>query len=74
LILKILRETGGGAVAVSDEEMRIAQHELAGQAGIFSSPEGAATLAAVKTLLANGTIQPDESVVLFVTASGVKYL
>lgn len=74
LILKILRETGGGAVAVSDEEMRIAQHELAEQAGIFSSPEGAATLAAVKTLLANGTIQPDECVVLFVTASGVKYL
>jgi threonine synthase len=74
LILKILRESGGVAVAVSDEEMRIAQHELAGQAGIFSSPEGAATLAAVKTLLANGTIQPDESVVLFVTASGVKYL
>jgi threonine synthase len=74
LILKILHESGGGAVAVSDEEMRIAQHELAGQAGIFSSPEGAATLAAVKTLLANGTIQPDESVVLFVTASGVKYL
>jgi threonine synthase len=44
------------------------------QEGIFASPEGAATLAALDQLLANGTIHSDDSVVLFITASGVKYI
>ncbi len=51
-----------------------AQRQLAKQEGIFASPEGAATLAAVNQLLADGSIQSDESVVLFITASGVKYI
>jgi threonine synthase len=74
LILEIIRDSGGTAVAVSDEDMLLAQQELATQVGIFSSPEGAATLSALRKLQANETIQPGESVVLFVTASGVKYL
>lgn len=74
LILDIIRESGGTAVAVSDEDMLLAQKDLANQAGIFSSLEGAATLSALRILQANGFIQPGESTVLFVTASGVKYL
>jgi threonine synthase len=74
LILEIIRESGGTAVAVSDEDMVLAQQELATQAGIFSSPEGAATLSALRKLQVNGFIRPGEKSVLFVTASGVKYL
>ena len=74
LILEIIRESGGSAVAVKDGAMIAAQNQLAKQEGIFASPEGAATLAAVNQLLVDGTIQPTESVVLFITASGVKYI
>lgn len=74
LILEIIRESGGSAVAVKDGAMIAAQSQLAKQEGIFASPEGAATLAAVNQLLVDGTIQPTESVVLFITASGVKYI
>ena len=74
LILEIIRESGGSAVAVKDGAMIAAQSQLAKQEGIFASPEGAATLAAVNQLLVEGTIQPTESVVLFITASGVKYI
>lgn len=74
LILEIIRESGGSAVAIKDGAMIAAQSQLAKQEGIFASPEGAATLAAVNQLLVEGTIQPTESVVLFITASGVKYI
>jgi threonine synthase len=72
LILEILRESGGTAVAVGDDAILEAQIELGRQEGIYTSPEGAATLAGLKKLLANGFIQPEESVALFITASGVK--
>lgn len=74
LILEILRESDGSAVAVKDVDIVAAQRQLANQEGIFASPEGAATLAAVNQLLTNGTIKLDDSVVLFITASGVKYI
>ena len=74
LILEILRVSDGTAVAVKDVAMIAAQRQLAKQEGIFASPEGAATLAAFNQLLADGTIQSNESVVLFITASGVKYI
>lgn len=74
LILVTLRESGGTAIAVSDNEIIAAQAELASQEGLFSSPEGAATLAAFYQLRASGFITPDESTVLFMTASGVKYI
>jgi threonine synthase len=74
LILEILRESRGTAIAVSDEEILQAQAELANQAGLFSSPEGAATLTAFKYLVASGFISPEDRTVLFMTASGVKYI
>lgn len=74
LILKNLRESNGTAVAVSDESILRAQSQLGRLEGIFAAPEGAATLAALITLLEQKWISPDERVVLFNTGSGLKYL
>ncbi len=74
LILRDIRATGGTAVAVSDEAILEAQRMLGRLEGIFAAPEGAATLAALQQLVAQKWVQPDESVVLFNTGSGLKYL
>lgn len=74
LILKDLRESGGTAIAVSDESITKAQHELCENEGIFSAPEGAATLAALEELVRRKWVHPDERIVLFNTGSGLKYL
>ncbi len=73
-ILRDLRESGGTAVAVSDEEILQAQRRLAQAEGIFAAPEGAATLAAAIRLAESGWLQPGERVVLFNTGTGLKYL
>ncbi|NWG06081.1 MAG: threonine synthase [Chloroflexi bacterium] len=74
LILEDLRESHGTAVAVSDDDILKAQKELGRAEGVFSAPEGAATLVAYKKLLAQKWIIPGERVVLFNTGSGLKYL
>jgi threonine synthase len=72
LILDSIRESGGCAVAVSDEEILAAMSEMARLEGIFAAPEGAAGYAGYKKLLAQGKLDPAESVVLFNTGSGLK--
>ena len=74
LILDAIRASRGVAVAVSDEEMLEASREIGRLEGIFVAPEGGACYAALKNLLASGHIRPTESVVLFNTGSGLKYL
>jgi threonine synthase len=74
LILQALRETGGGALAVSDDEMVDAMYTLASTEGVIACPEGAATLVGLQRLLADGSIGADEEVVLLNTGSGYKYL
>ncbi len=74
LILQAIRETGGGALAVSDDEMVEAMYRLATLEGIIACPEGAATLVGLERLLADGSIRTDEEVVLLNTGSGYKYL
>ena len=74
LILQDLYESRGTAIAVSDESILDAQKELAGAEGIFAAPEGAATLAALKELVRQSWVRPDERIVLFNTGSGLKYL
>ena len=74
LILQAIRETGGGALAVSDDEMVDAMYRLATLEGIIACPEGAATLVGLERLLADGSIGADEEVVLLNTGSGYKYL
>ena len=74
IMLDILRKSGGGAVAVNDEEM-IADTGVIGSAeGLFCAPEGAACFSALKKLLASGQVASSDRIVLFNTGAGVKYL
>ncbi len=72
LILRALTESGGGAVAVTDEEAQLAAAEL-GRAGISASIEGGATLAAARQLRKEGSLADGEVVVLFNTAHALVY-
>src|ERR671932_687112 len=73
LVLRALRETGGCAVAVSDAEISAAVQAVARSDGLFLSPEGAATVAALPRLLEQGALGRDERIVLFNTGAGLKY-
>ncbi len=70
--LPAVRESGGLAIAVPDEETLTMQKLLAHSEGIFAEPSSCTTLAALQRLLADGTIQPDETVVCLITGSGMK--
>jgi threonine synthase len=74
LILRAIRETGGTAVAVSEEELLDGMLELAARAGCFACPEGGATLAALRRLRGSGEIGAEDRVVIYNTGSGLKYL
>jgi threonine synthase len=74
LMLRILRDSNGGAVAINDEEMIRTVREVGSKEGLFVAPEGAACFAALKKLRASGKIQSGERVVIFNTGSGIKYL
>jgi len=74
LVLQALRESGGTAVSVADEEMLDAGILLAEREGIFGAPEGGACVAAVRQLLQSGFIKSDERTVIYNTGSGLKYL
>ncbi|HZQ91076.1 MAG TPA: threonine synthase [Terriglobales bacterium] len=74
IILDIVKQSGGTAIAVSDDAIMQAFEQWARDEGIFAAPEGAAALAAYNHLLATGFFKPGESVVLFNTGSGLKYI
>ena len=74
LILQALRDSHGIAVSVSDAEIIAARREIAQSEGLMACPEGAATLAGLRNLLQKGWVQSDESVVLFNTGTGLKYI
>jgi threonine synthase len=74
LMLQILRESGGAALSVSDDEMLAEIHRVGKAEGIFFCPEGAACVAALRRLVKSGWIKPNAEVVIFNTASGLKYL
>jgi threonine synthase len=74
LILKYVRESGGAAVAVTDEEIRSACDEIGASEGLFVAPEGGAAWAAAKRLASRGKLEPAARIVLFNTGSGFKYL
>ena len=73
LILRAVKESDGFATAVDDAEIIAAVDEVAQTEGCLLCPEGAATYAAYKKELSQGRVRPDESVVLFNCASGIKY-
>jgi threonine synthase len=74
LMLRALRASGGGAVAVTDGAMAEWVRRIGADTGVFAAPEGGATAAAVPTLLEGGLIAPGDEVVLFNTGSGLKYV
>jgi len=73
LILRAVRESGGFALAVADDAIAAAWREVAAEEGLLLCPETAATYAGYKHALADGRVHPDERVVLFNCASGLKY-
>jgi threonine synthase len=73
LILDAVRASGGTALAVDDATMIADMQVLAREEGISAAPEGAATLAAARVLLARGFLRRDERIVLFNTGAAWKY-
>jgi threonine synthase len=74
ILLDILQKSNGTAVAVSDEDLVAGAREIGALEGIFAAPEGGALLVAMNKLIEKGWMKHDESVVLFNTGSGIKYL
>lgn len=73
LILKAVRESAGDAVAVSEDQIRSATQELAGETGIDAAPEGGCALAVLRQMTRDGRIGGDAEVVVFNTGSGASY-
>jgi threonine synthase len=74
IILKVLRESKGNALTISDDEMMTALKEIARNQGMLIAPEGAALWQAFKKLKSAQWIKPGEKVLLINTGSGYKYL
>jgi len=73
LILQAVRDSGGFAIAVDDEDIIEARDTVAHKDGLLMCPEGAATYAAYRSSLRDGRISGGDRVVLFNCASGLKY-
>lgn len=74
LMLKAIRDSGGCALSVTDEELMASASKMAAAVGSFPAPEGAATLAALEKLIAQNLVSERERVVLFNTGTGLKYI
>ena len=72
LILRVLRDSGGGAIAVSDDDLLDHMRLIARTEGIVVGPEGGATAAAARRLIASGTLSHDDHILLLNTGSGLK--
>ena len=73
LVLNAVRESGGTAIAVSDDDMLTAGVQLATDEGIFAAPEGAACVVAAQRLLESGFLKSTDRIVIYNTGSGLKY-
>ncbi len=74
MILQALRDSNGGALTVSDNEIIKMMSIVASLEGMFVCPEGAATAVALDKLLIDGLVKDNEKVLLLNTGSGLKYL
>jgi threonine synthase len=72
-MLRILRETKGGAVAVSEPAIVEAQRLVGRVEGIWTMPEAAALVAALTALRDRGEVTRDAEVVMVFTGAGIKY-
>jgi threonine synthase len=71
-MLRVIRDTGGCAIAVGEGAIRDAQRLLARLEGVWTAPEAAATVAALVRMKQDGTVSADERVVLVLTGAGIK--
>jgi len=74
LILQVLRDSRGHAVAVPEESIYSAVQQVSREEGLFICPEGAAGWAAIQRLAESGWIKPEEKVVFVNTGAGLKYI
>ena len=72
-MLRVLRESGGGAVAVDDDKLTSAARYGTSLEGIDFSPEGGAAIAAAAALKARGELRQEDTVVIFNTGAGWLY-
>jgi len=72
-VLKVVRETGGSVISVSDGEILEALSLLAKSEGILAEPSAAASLAGALRLVNEGSILPSESIVIIITGAGLKH-
>jgi threonine synthase len=70
--LKIMKQSGGVATSVTDEEIIEGMKLLARTEGIFAETAGGVTVAVLKKLVAQGQVDPDELIVVYVTGNGLK--
>lgn len=73
ICLRVLRESAGTAVMVTDEQADAATRDLAARSGIDVCPEGGAAWSALQTLRESGYVREQDSVVVFNTGTGLKY-
>lgn len=73
LMLRVLRESRGTAITISDESLLEGVYELSRHQGVYACPEGGAVWKGAQHLLASGWLKPHERIVLFNTGSGLKY-
>jgi threonine synthase len=74
LVLQAVRESGGTAIAVSDQEMMQACKQLASTEGLLVAPEGGVCIAALRKLRESGFLAKDERILIYSTGSGYKYV
>ncbi|MFI5006167.1 MAG: threonine synthase [Solirubrobacterales bacterium] len=74
LMLKALRASHGAGIAVSEAEIIQGVKDAAAAEGLFMAPEGGACVAALRKLKASGHLSPDDTVVVFNTGTGYKYV
>ncbi|MEO1276699.1 MAG: pyridoxal-phosphate dependent enzyme, partial [Pseudomonadota bacterium] len=73
LIIRAVRESGGFAMALPDDEIMAVRDRIAAEEGMLLCPEGAATAAAYARARAEGKVSADETAVLWNCATGLKY-
>jgi threonine synthase len=72
LILRVIYESGGFGVAVTDEDVEATRKAVAEDDGMLLSPEGAACIAAYRAALRSGKVKPGEHAIAFNTATGLR--
>ncbi len=73
LILRAVRESGGDAVAISEDDIRVSTDWLARATGVDAAPEGGCALAVLRQMARDGRIGKDAEVVVFNTGAGSSY-